>query len=75
MDRAGRSVDSALDEHVILALVFIEVPGRGYGWKLRAADGDTVAESPLFASLDQCLTDVRHSAPLNPGTDPYTRRR
>jgi hypothetical protein len=73
MERA-RAVDRTPVEDLILALVVIEVPGRGYCWKLRTADGETVTESPVFPSLQQCLTDARHSAVLNPGTDPYLRR-
>ena len=73
MERA-RAVDRAPVEELILALVVIEVPGRGYCWKLRTAEGETVTASPVFPSLHQCLTDARHSAVMNPGTDPYLRR-
>ena len=59
---------------LILSLELMEVPGHGYLWRLRVADGTTVVESPVFASLQQCLQDARESSPLNPGTDPYTRR-
>ena len=72
MERAY-AVDRTPVEEVILAVVVIEIPGRGYRWKLRTADGETVTESPVYPSLQQCLTDARHSAWLNPGTDPYLR--
>jgi hypothetical protein len=74
MEGTARAVDRSPEEDVILALVVVEVPGRGYCWKLLTADGETVDASPIFPSLPQCLTDARHSAVLNPGTDPYLRR-
>jgi hypothetical protein len=74
MKPIARAADVSPVENVILTLVVIEVPGRGYCWKLHTGDGDTMAESPVFPSLHHCLTDARHSAPLNPGRDPYMRR-
>jgi hypothetical protein len=74
MERIARAADRSPEEDLILAIEVVEVPGRGYCWKLRTADGETVDTSPIFPSLQQCLTDARHSAVLNPGTDPYLRR-
>jgi hypothetical protein len=74
MRHEALALDTTPDEDVILELAIVEVPGQGYSWKLRTADGEVVEQSPLFASLHQCLTDARHSAALNPGTDPYLRR-
>ena len=62
------------DVDVILSLEIIDAGGRGYGWRLRTAEGEIVEESPYFVSLYQCLTDARNSAVLKPGTDPYVRR-
>ncbi|MDB5923668.1 MAG: hypothetical protein JWN13_2604 [Betaproteobacteria bacterium] len=74
MEGSARSAGHAPDADIILAIEFIEVPGRGYRWRLRTADGETVTESPVFLSLQQCVQDVRSSAVLNPGIDPYVRR-
>lgn len=75
MERVARAANCRSVEEVILTFVFVEVPGRGYCWRLHTADGEIVAESPVFRTLQQCLTDARLSAPLNPGTDPYVRRK
>ena len=74
MKHEALALDTAAEEDVILDLAIVEVPGQGYRWKLRTADGEIVEQSPLFASLHQCLTDARHSAALNAGSDPYLRR-
>jgi hypothetical protein len=74
MEGSARIAGHASDADIILAIELIEVPGRGYRWRLRTADGETVTESPVFLSLQQCVQDVRCSAVLNPGTDPYVRR-
>ena len=73
MNRVRQSALRA-DFHVILTIEVVEVPGRGYGWRMKTSDGQTVAESPIFVSLQQCLRDARDSSALNPGIDPYTRR-
>ena len=74
MERIARAAERSPEEEVILAIVVVELPGRGYRWNVRTADGDTVDASPIFPTLQHCLADARHSAVLNPGTDPYLRR-
>jgi hypothetical protein len=74
MEGSARIAAHAPDADIILAIELIEVPGRGYRWRLRTADGETVTESPVFLSLHQCVQDVRSSAVLNPGIYPYVRR-
>ena len=64
--------DSASD--VLMTIEIQEVRKRGFSWRLRTADQETAIESPVFPSLYQCLCDLRTSAVLNPGTDPYVRR-
>ncbi|MGZ5091850.1 MAG: hypothetical protein ACXWCY_04490 [Burkholderiales bacterium] len=74
MEGPARSAGRAPNTEVILAIELFEVPGLGYRWRLRTADGETVTESPLFASIRRCVQDLRASAVLNPGMDPYVRR-
>jgi hypothetical protein len=69
---ASRTPDAEPD--VIISIQVAEVRGRGYQWILRSAEGENMEQSPVFASLYQCLADLRDSAFLSPGSDPYTRR-
>jgi hypothetical protein len=50
---------------IILSIDLLEVPGRGYSWRLRTADGETVRESRLLPSLQACLDDACRSSMLN----------
>src|SRR6476661_3531374 len=74
----GRMQESARiagpEPEVVMSIEIIEVRGRGFRWRLRTPEGEVMEESPVFVSLYQCLSDARHSAVLNPGKGPYTRR-
>jgi hypothetical protein len=50
---------------IILSIDLFEVPGQGYGWRLRTADGEIIRESPPLPSLQACLDDACSSSTLN----------
>jgi hypothetical protein len=50
---------------IILSIDIFELPGEGYAWRLRTADGEIISESPALPSLNACLHDACTSSVLS----------
>ena len=52
-------------KEIILSIDIFELPGEGYAWRLRTADGEIIRESRALPSLHACLHDACTSSVLS----------